>query len=83
MGRPVPDPSSSDVAAQIRLVFPSISPWAIAELESLYPSSSFASTRDRYESMSHHYDMGSKLFPVAKAYARRSYHYINYLGNAK
>ncbi|WVQ82598.1 hypothetical protein IAT38_004728 [Cryptococcus sp. DSM 104549] len=68
--------------AMFKTIFPSITDWAIDQIEELYPSSDYESQGLRFAAATQHYDIPGKLLPLTNAFSNQTYNYINYLGTA-
>ncbi|KAL7412590.1 major facilitator superfamily domain-containing protein [Mrakia frigida] len=68
--------------SNFKVIFPAITDWAIDQIETLYPAADFESQGLRFSHATQHYDLVGKVLPATKAYANRTYNYINNLGAA-
>ncbi|ODN80792.1 hypothetical protein L202_02942 [Cryptococcus amylolentus CBS 6039] len=68
--------------AMFKTIFPSITDWAIDQIEDLYPASDYSSQGLRFSAAKQHYDIPGKLLPLTNAYGNQTYNYVNYLGTA-
>ncbi|WVQ73866.1 hypothetical protein IAR50_003447 [Cryptococcus sp. DSM 104548] len=68
--------------AMFKTIFPSITDWAIDQIEELYPASDYSSQGLRFSAAKQHYDIPGKLLPLTNAFGNQTYNYVNYLGTA-
>ncbi|WWC90313.1 uncharacterized protein L201_005246 [Kwoniella dendrophila CBS 6074] len=67
---------------EFKVIFPSITDWAIDQIEELYPASDYSSYGLRFAAAKQHYDIPGKLLPLTNAFGNQTYNYINYLSTA-
>ncbi|WWC61523.1 uncharacterized protein I303_104107 [Kwoniella dejecticola CBS 10117] len=67
---------------EFKVIFPSITDWAIDQIEELYPASDYSSYGLRFAAAKQHYDIPGKLLPLTNAFGNQTYNYVNYLGSA-